>query len=52
MTTTSTHAVYRRLAAASLLFFTLAWSAAPQDINVTQKLEGFDAYMAKTLDTC
>jgi CubicO group peptidase (beta-lactamase class C family) len=49
MTTISVRATSRRLAAASLLFFTLAWSAAPQDINVTQKLEGFDAYMAKTL---
>jgi len=39
----------RRLAAAGLLLFTLTWSAAAQGINVTQRLEGFDAYMAKTL---
>jgi len=32
-----------------LLFFTLAWSAAAQAIDVTQRLEGFDAYMAKIL---
>jgi CubicO group peptidase (beta-lactamase class C family) len=32
-----------------LLFFALAWSAAAQSIDVTQKLDGFDAYMAKTL---
>jgi len=48
MTTVST-AVVRRLAAASSLFFTLAWSAAAQAIDVTKRLEGFDAYMAKTL---
>jgi CubicO group peptidase (beta-lactamase class C family) len=41
--------VCRRPAASSLLFFTLAWTAAAQGINVTQRLEGFDAYMAKTL---
>jgi CubicO group peptidase (beta-lactamase class C family) len=39
----------RRLGAAGLLFFALAWGAAAEDINVTQRLEGFDAYMAKTL---
>jgi CubicO group peptidase (beta-lactamase class C family) len=39
----------RRLAAVGLLLFTLARSAAAQDINVAQRLEGFDAYMAKTL---
>ena len=42
-------AVCRRLAAVGLLLFTLARSAAAQDINVAQRLEGFDAYMAKTL---
>ena len=35
--------------AAGLLYFTLVWSAAAQSINVTHQLEGFDAYMAKTL---
>jgi len=48
MTTVST-AVVRRLAAASSLFFTLAWSVAAQAIDVTKRLVGFDAYMAKTL---
>jgi len=43
-------AVCRRLAAVGLLLFTLARSAAAQDINVAQRLEGFDAYMAKTLN--
>jgi CubicO group peptidase (beta-lactamase class C family) len=42
-------AVCRRLATVGLLLFTLARSAAAQDINVAQRLEGFDAYMAKTL---
>ena len=32
-----------------VLFFTFACSAAAQAIDVTQKLEGFDAYMAKVL---
>jgi CubicO group peptidase (beta-lactamase class C family) len=32
-----------------LLFFALAWGAAAQSIDVTQKLDGFDAYMAKIL---
>jgi CubicO group peptidase (beta-lactamase class C family) len=49
MTTVSITVVRRRLAVAALLFFTLAWSAAAQAIDVTQRLEGFDAYMAKTL---
>jgi CubicO group peptidase (beta-lactamase class C family) len=49
MTTVSFTFVSRRLAPASLLFFALAGSAAAQAINVTQRLEGFDAYMAKTL---
>ena len=39
----------RPLVAVGLLFSTLVWSAAAQTINVTQRLEGFDAYMAKTL---
>jgi CubicO group peptidase (beta-lactamase class C family) len=42
-------AICRRLAAAGLFLLTLAGSAAAQDINVAQRLEGFDAYMAKTL---
>src|SRR6266851_1817697 len=49
MTTVSFTVVCRGLAAAGWLFFTLAWSAAAQGINVTQALDGFDAYMAKTL---
>ena len=49
MTTISITVVCRRLAAAGLVIFTLAWSAAAQSINVTQALDGFDAYMAKTL---
>jgi CubicO group peptidase (beta-lactamase class C family) len=49
MTTVSTTAVYRRIAAAGLLLFTLAPSLSAQPIDVTQKLAGFDAYMAKTL---
>jgi CubicO group peptidase (beta-lactamase class C family) len=49
MATVSITPVYRRLAAAGLLFFALAWSAAAQAIDVTQRLDGFDAYMAKTL---
>jgi len=47
--TLSTPAMYRRLAAAGLLLFTLAWRAAAQAIDVTQRLDGFDAYMDKTL---
>ena len=39
----------QRLAAAASLFFLPVWSAAAQSIDVTQRLEGFDAYMAKTL---
>jgi hypothetical protein len=49
MTTFSTNAVYQRTAAAGLLFFALASSGAAQSIDVTQKLDGFDACMAKTL---
>ena len=37
------------VASGSAFFSTLVWSAAAQAINVTQRLEGFDAYMAKTL---
>ena len=49
MTTISIPAPCRRLAAAGLLLMALAWSAAAQAIDVTQRLDGFDAYMAKTL---
>src|SRR2546421_12313958 len=49
VTTVSITVVRRRLAAAGLVLFTLAWSADAQGINATQALEGFDAYMAKTL---
>ncbi len=38
---------FRRLAA--FLFLALVWGASAQSIDVTQKLDGFDAYMAKTL---
>src|ERR1051326_8088737 len=49
MTTISITAIRRRLGAAGLLFAALAWSGAAQNINVTQALDGFDAYMAKTM---
>jgi CubicO group peptidase (beta-lactamase class C family) len=49
MTTFPITILCRRPAAAGLLFFTLAWSAAAQTVDVNQRLEGFDAYMAKTL---
>jgi CubicO group peptidase (beta-lactamase class C family) len=49
MRTVSIPAAYRCLAATGLLFFTFAWNATAQAINVTQKLDGFDAYMAKLL---
>jgi CubicO group peptidase (beta-lactamase class C family) len=54
VTTLPITAVYRRLASAGFLFFALAWNAAAQGIDVThidvtQRLDGFDAYMAKTL---
>ena len=49
MTIVSFTAVCRRLAAAGLPFFILALGAVAQGINVTQALDGFDAYMAKTL---
>ena len=41
--------VCRRLVAAGVLLFALAGSVAAQGIDVAQRLEGFDAYMAKTL---
>ena len=34
---------------AALLLFAAAWSAAAQEIDVAQRLQGFDAYIAKTL---
>ncbi len=50
MTPISITVLCRRFAATGLLFFALAWgAAAAEGINVTQRLEGFDAYMAKTL---
>jgi CubicO group peptidase (beta-lactamase class C family) len=49
MTTVAITLAYRRLATAGLFFFTLAGSLAAQAIDVTERLEGFDAYMAKTL---
>jgi CubicO group peptidase (beta-lactamase class C family) len=49
MTTFPITVFCRRPSAAGLLFFTLAWSAAAQTVDVNQRLEGFDAYMAKTL---
>jgi len=49
MTNVSITVVCRRLAAAGSLFLTLTWSAAGQAIDVTQRLDGFDAYMAKIL---
>src|SRR5579859_3825860 len=49
MTEVSITVVCRRLAAGGLLLFTLVRGAAAQNIKVTQALEGFDAYMAKTL---
>src|SRR5271155_2737383 len=48
MKTIST-AVTHRLSAATLVLITLAGNTAAQSINVTEKLDGFDAYMAKTL---
>src|ERR1035438_1928680 len=49
MTTISISVVCRRLAAAGLLFLTLAWSGAGQAIDATHRVEGLDADMAKTL---
>src|SRR6204780_935095 len=45
----STTTIRRRLAAAGWILCTLAWSCAAQGIDITKRLEGFDAYMAKTL---
>jgi CubicO group peptidase (beta-lactamase class C family) len=42
-------AVFRWLATAGLLLFTLAGTAAAQGIDVTERLKGFDGYMTKTL---
>ena len=43
----------RRLAAAAFILFyafcAFAWNAAAQSTDITKRLEGFDAYMAKTL---
>jgi CubicO group peptidase (beta-lactamase class C family) len=39
----------RRFATVTAFLLTAASSAAPQSINVTERLDGFDAYMAKTL---
>ena len=49
MTTVSIITLYRRLAATPFLLFAFVWGATAQTIDVTQKLDGFDAYMAKTL---
>jgi CubicO group peptidase (beta-lactamase class C family) len=55
MTTVPIATACRRLAAAGLLLVTAAWMAAAQSVtstqglDVTKGLEGFDAYMAKTL---
>jgi CubicO group peptidase (beta-lactamase class C family) len=49
MTAVSFTCVHRRLVAAGLLLLLVAWSAAAQAIDVREKLEDFDAYMAKTL---
>jgi CubicO group peptidase (beta-lactamase class C family) len=45
----STTAVCRRPAVAGFLILSLAGIAAAQGISVTDRLEGFDAYMAKVL---
>ena len=42
--------VCRRLTVAGVLLFALAGSVAAQGIDVTQRLDGFDAYMAKALE--
>jgi CubicO group peptidase (beta-lactamase class C family) len=61
MTTVSIAVACRRWAVAGLLLFSAGWTAAaqsvsviqspdvPKGLDVTQRLEGFDAYMAKTL---
>jgi CubicO group peptidase (beta-lactamase class C family) len=47
--TTAWITVRRRMAAAGLLFFVLTSTAMAEDGDVTQKLAGLDAYMAKIL---
>jgi CubicO group peptidase (beta-lactamase class C family) len=51
MRATSITSVRQRLTATSLLFLTFAWGAVAQvpALDVTQRLEGFDAYIAKIL---
>lgn len=49
MTTASIITSYRSLAATALLFLAFVLCTRAQTIDVTQKLDGFDAYMAKTL---
>jgi CubicO group peptidase (beta-lactamase class C family) len=49
MKTTSIAITLRHLALASFALFTLVGNTAAQNINVAEKLEGFDAYMAKTM---
>jgi CubicO group peptidase (beta-lactamase class C family) len=48
MMSVSTH-IQRRFTAAALLFFILSSSAVAEGIDVTERLKGFDDYMAKTL---
>jgi CubicO group peptidase (beta-lactamase class C family) len=48
MMSVSTH-IQPRFTAAALLFFILSWSAVAEGIDVTERLKGFDDYMAKTL---
>ena len=49
MTAVPIRYVRARLAAACSILLALAGSAAAQSIDVTQRLQGFDAYMTKTL---
>ena len=49
MTTLSLSHMCQRLAVVSLFFFAIVWRSGAQSIDVTQRLDGFDAYMAKTL---
>ncbi len=49
MTAVSIAMMRRCLSIACLFLFTFVCSAPAQDIDVTQRLAGFDAYMAKTL---
>jgi CubicO group peptidase (beta-lactamase class C family) len=39
----------RRLMIGGVLLLSFGWNSTAEDINVSQRLEGFDAYMAKTL---